>query len=127
MKKSMLVKLDECVHYRLVDEINRAGFKVDTVQREGLSGEPDNTIHEVCKKENLILITTDRGFGDINTYPPGTHPGVVVLKPGKLSWAAILKTWRNFLKTDEIRGCENDVTENVVIAEPNRVRVRRKN
>jgi hypothetical protein len=30
--------------------------------------------------EGRLVITLDRGFGDIRTYPPGTHAGVLVLR-----------------------------------------------
>lgn len=28
-----------------------------------------------------MLITLDRGFGDVRVHPPGSHPGIVVPRP----------------------------------------------
>ena len=30
--------------------------------------------------ERRLIVTLDRGFGDIRLYPPGTHAGVLVLR-----------------------------------------------
>jgi hypothetical protein len=32
------------------------------------------------KTGGQFLITLDKGFGDIRAYPPGTHPGILVLR-----------------------------------------------
>ena len=28
-----------------------------------------------------LLLTLDRGFGDVRSYPAGSHPGIIVLRP----------------------------------------------
>jgi hypothetical protein len=32
-----------------------------------------------------LLITLDRGLGDIRAYPPGSHAGILVLRPSDQS------------------------------------------
>ena len=38
--------------------------------------------------ENRILITLDLDFSDIRAYPPGTYPGIWVLRPQKQTFKA---------------------------------------
>ena len=33
------------------------------------------------QKDERYLVTADKGFGDIRTYPPGTHHGILLLRP----------------------------------------------
>jgi hypothetical protein len=32
-----------------------------------------------------MILTLDRGFGDVRSYPPGSHPGIIVLRPADQS------------------------------------------
>ena len=53
---------------------------VDTVTEEGLIGAPDHDVVAAATAAGLILISLDRGLGDIRAYPPGSHAGIVVLR-----------------------------------------------
>ena len=53
---------------------------VDTVTDEGLVGAPDRDVVAAATAAGRILISLDRGLGDIRAYPPGSHAGIVVLR-----------------------------------------------
>ena len=53
---------------------------VDIVTDEGLTGAPDHDVVAAATAAGRILISLDRGLGDIRAYPPGSHAGIVVLR-----------------------------------------------
>jgi len=53
---------------------------VDTVAAEGLTGAADPEVVGAAAAGARVLITLDRGMGDIRAYPPGGHAGIVVLR-----------------------------------------------
>lgn len=54
------------------------GFAVTKVRELGLSGAKDPVIFQKAQEKNLILLTADKGFGDIRVYPPSLHAGVIL-------------------------------------------------
>lgn len=77
----MNFKLDENLPADAALLLTQAGHNVETIYREGLQGRPDSEIARHCQRENRILVTLDRGFGDTRRYPPSDYPGFVVLRP----------------------------------------------
>jgi len=73
-------KLDENLPVSSAAILTTAGHDVDTVIAEGLVGVPDQDVVAVATTTGRILITLDRGLGDIRAYPPGSHAGIVVLR-----------------------------------------------
>ena len=75
----MKFKLDENLPSSSAAILASAGHDVDTVTAEGLTGAPDQDVVAAATAAGRILIALDRGLGDIRSYPPGSHAGVVVL------------------------------------------------
>lgn len=69
---------DECVHKDMIDALKSAGHKVITVHEPGLSGVSDVEIFNYSCKNDLILFTFDRGFGDIFKFDISDSGGVVI-------------------------------------------------
>ena len=69
---------DECVHRDLVDSLEDAGHEVTSVYNSGLSGSSDEEIFNYAVKNDLILLTFDRGFGDIFRFDISESPGIVI-------------------------------------------------
>ncbi len=44
------------------------------------SGADDETVINIAKDKNLILITRDSDFADEIRYPPHSYPGIIVLR-----------------------------------------------
>jgi predicted nuclease of predicted toxin-antitoxin system len=74
------IKLDENLPATTGSIFAEAGHDVDTVADEGLAGSDDPTVSRVASEAARLVITLDRGFGDIQRYPPGTHAGILVLR-----------------------------------------------
>ena len=56
------------------------GYSVKKARDVGLSGAKDQHVFEAAQREGWILLTADKGFGDIRVYSPSLHLGVVVLR-----------------------------------------------
>src|SRR3954465_2955332 len=58
----------------------------DTVVDEDLAGATDPQVVAAAAAVGRLLITLDRGLGDVRAYPPGSHAGILVLRPSD-PWA----------------------------------------
>jgi predicted nuclease of predicted toxin-antitoxin system len=83
-------KLDENLPVSSTAILTSAGHDVDTVTQEGLIGAQDRDVVAAATEAGRILISLDRGLGDIRAYPPGSH-GIVVLRLTDQSAAAATK------------------------------------
>jgi len=73
-------KIDENLPSHCAELLIEKGYDAETVIQEDLQGCSDQKLIEVCQAENRILITLDLDFSDIRNYPPGSNPGIIVLR-----------------------------------------------
>jgi predicted nuclease of predicted toxin-antitoxin system len=89
----MKLKLDENIPIELLDDLLSLGHEADSVKSEGLAGEPDQVILERARAEARVLLTLDKGIGNVRAFPPNEFSGIVLLRPpssgrdGTLSFA----------------------------------------
>src|SRR5205814_7206270 len=91
------------------------------VVRQGWGGKKDHDLWPLVRAEGVFFITADKGFGDIRAYPPGTHKGVLVLRPAResiLEYKSLLSAALAKHRIEEMIGA-------IVIASPASVRIRR--
>ena len=100
--------------------IEDRGHEVQTALEEGLGGSPDHELAERCREEFRILVTLDRTFADIRTYPPDSHPGIILLRPARQSIGEILKILGDALDLADKVSPSNRFW----IVEPGRIRIR---
>lgn len=113
-------KVDENVPVEAASLVRGAGYDCHTVYDERLAGAPDPDVAAACRAEARVLITLDLDFGDVRAYPPGTHPGIVVLRPRAPDRDSTLALLRRVLRL-----CESeDVGGALWIVDAERVRVR---
>ena len=77
----MQIKVDEDLPRQVVALLREKGYPADSVVEQGMAGWKDPKIWRKIQAENRFLITADKGFADIRSYPPGTHAGVMLLRP----------------------------------------------
>lgn len=70
---------DENVYREIVQRLKTTAFDIWSVQDLGRAQAPDSEIVRIAQKEDRILLTFDRDFGDIR-YLPQVAPGVVLLR-----------------------------------------------
>jgi predicted nuclease of predicted toxin-antitoxin system len=114
--------VDEDLPRSLARALRGAGMEAEDVRDIGLSGEPDEAVFRHARENGLTLVTADMGFASILLFPPGSHPGLVVSRlPETLSIAV-----RNRIVVEALsRLAEEEITGNIIIIEPDRIRLRR--
>lgn len=85
----MKFKLDENLPACVGSVLTVPGHDAHTVADEGLAGAQDQAVLAACIAEGRILLTLDLDFADIRAYPPGSYPGIWVLRPPKQTFKAI--------------------------------------
>ena len=117
----MLLKLDENLGRSHVELLRRAGYQADRVHDQGLSGASDSTVWERVCVEGRFFITLDLDFADIRRYQPGSHHGILLLRPRSRSRPAVLQVLQRVLseqQLDTLSGC-------LAVADETHSRIRR--
>lgn len=86
---NLKLKLDENIPELVRASLTARGLDTHGVHDEGLAGAADARLLAACVAEDRILITLDLDFADIRAYPPGTYPGIWVLRPPKQTFKAM--------------------------------------
>ena len=113
----MKIKLDENIPGAVAGILRSRGHDVDTVLEESLGGRDDPTVLRAAIDEGRLLLTLDRGFGDVRAYPPGTHPGIIVMRPADQrvpTVVAMVETLVGHHEIDGLAGCITVVQRNVL-------------
>jgi predicted nuclease of predicted toxin-antitoxin system len=77
------VKLDEDLSASLAAIVRQYGLDAATVRGQGLGGLEDPDLWPHILAEGRFFVTSDKGFGDIRKFPPGSHAGILVLRPDR--------------------------------------------
>ncbi len=90
----MKLKLDENLGRRWAEELRAAGYDVDTVHGENLSGAADPDVLRAAMTERRVLVTIDLDFANPLRCPPETTLGIAVLRvrdrPGRQDLDAVV-------------------------------------
>ena len=114
----MKLKLDEHLSADVADAFGPV-HDVHTVSAEGLDDASDRRLLDACQAEGRALVTLDTDFANILVYPPQQLAGLIVLRPGVQTHAAMKEAaaWvRQLLKSER-------VTNRLWIVEDRRIRV----
>ena len=87
----MKIKLDENVPSQLKESLARLVHDVDTIVDEHLAGVPDLEVWDASKRAGRFLVTQDLDFSDVRVFPPGSHPGLLVLRLHKPSRRTLMR------------------------------------
>lgn len=117
----MKIKLDENIPATLTTRLAELGHDADSVPDENLTGQPDTAIWASALAENRFLVTQDLDFSDASQMPPGSHPGILLLRLPAPSRKALFERIEALFATEPIEqwpGC-------LVIATERKIRIRR--
>ncbi|MBN2544011.1 DUF5615 family PIN-like protein [bacterium] len=115
--------IDEDMQRSIGFLLEKNGYEVMDIRDFGLRGKSDEEIFKFAQLNNAIILTGDRGFGNILRFPLGQHYGIVVAN------------FPNEIPTDEINNrilvClkELEITDfwgNLIIIEKSKLRIKRK-
>ncbi len=119
---SLRIKLDESLSNSIAKILLARGYSVATVIEQGWGGYTDLILWPLIAKEGMFFITTDKEFGDIHKYPPGTHPGILLLRWDKES----LSAYRHVLELVLEKHALTNLVGTVTVASLKGIRIRRK-
>jgi predicted nuclease of predicted toxin-antitoxin system len=117
----MKIKIDEDLPKTVGELVKEVFPDTASVLEEELSGTLDPELWKVVQKEGRFLITGDKGFANIRKYPPGTHHGVLLLRPELTGIPQVKQLIQEVLRSGllgKIAGC-------ISVATPGRIRIRR--
>lgn len=116
----MKLKLDENLSRHLKPILIELGHDTLTTADENLLSRPDTEVARGAADEGRVLLTLDVEFADLRKYPPGSHPGIVLFRPGTLGPLSVNRFVEEFARSTDLStlsGC-------VAVVEPHGVRVR---
>lgn len=100
----MRFKLDECIPEELAQSFRARGHEAETVRGQGHVGAPDADIATLCRNNRYVIVTADRGFGNIAEHPPRETSGIVVIRPRPYNFAAarrLIETLLDYIDSQE--------------------------
>jgi predicted nuclease of predicted toxin-antitoxin system len=118
----MQIKVGEDLPSQVVSLLRERGYQADSVIGQGMRGWKDAEIWQTIQAENRFLITADKGFADLRRYPPGTHSGLMLLRPDQDGIRPTIELLDKVLQSYDLTGLEGTIT----VATPRGIRVRRK-
>ena len=77
----MRFKTDENVPALVAARLAAAGHDALRVDEQGMNGASDPQVGAVCVAEGRVIVTLDKDFADIRTYPPDQFAGIIVFRP----------------------------------------------
>jgi len=117
----MKIKIDEDLPKAVVELVRDLFPDTASVLEERICGTLDPALWEITQKEQRFLITGDKGFADIRRYPPGTHCGILLLRPESEGIPQMKQLVQEVLKSgmlEALTGC-------IGVATPGKLRIRR--
>ena len=118
---SFRVKLDENLAQSHLALLERHGYDAEGVFEEQLSGVDDAALWATVRAEGRFFITLDLDFSDVRRFPPGTHPGILLLRPRSMSREAVTSILRRLLQSHSLADFEGGL----VVADEAHTRIRR--
>jgi len=116
----MKIKLDENMPVAFAVLLRHAGYDAATVLEEGLTGINDSLLLATSDSEKRILITFDSDFGNIRSYPIGTHSGIVVFRVVDQRWAHLKGTAQMLIDSDVLER----LSGGLAVIDEGRIRIR---
>ncbi len=117
----MRIKTDEDLPASAKEFLLSRGHDCRSVLDQNLGGYKDRDLWEIVQSEKRLLITSDKGFADIRNYPPGTHFGIVLLRPDDDGVRPIIDLLQKAVDAVDFQKLSGTVT----VVSPRSIRVRR--
>jgi predicted nuclease of predicted toxin-antitoxin system len=100
--------------------LSNAGHDCQTVAAEKLTGAQDSELFERCQREKRILVTLDLDFANVQSYPPQSNAGVIVLRPPVQDKQTLIALTLRLVKVLNTKSASRQLW----IVEADRIRVR---
>ncbi|MCP5002420.1 MAG: hypothetical protein GY941_00480 [Planctomycetes bacterium] len=98
------------------------GYTALDIRDFGMRGAKDAEIYKFAQEEKAVLLTGDKGFGNLLKFPLGSHCGILIAH--FLNEISTVELNRQLL-SDIATLKEDDFFGNLIILEPGRIRIKR--
>jgi predicted nuclease of predicted toxin-antitoxin system len=115
------IKADEDLPSAAVRLLRGRDYDAVSVVDQQMGGWKDPSLWKVVQEESRFLVTADKGFADIRKYPPGTHAGVLLLRPDEDGIRPVVDLLNKVLASYRLE----DLSRSVTVATPRGIRIRR--
>jgi predicted nuclease of predicted toxin-antitoxin system len=115
------IEADENMPGTVIQILEEHGYDAISVIQQNMSGWKDPDLWEVVQKEQRFLVTADKGFADVRTFPPGTHAGILLLRPDEDGIRPLIDLLKRVLDSYSIEDLHGAVT----VATQRNIRVRK--
>jgi len=112
--------VDECINWDIVFALRQNSFDALTVKDAKLTGSDDETIFKFACENKRILLTYDRGFGDIFRFNISKSSGIIIVLTGQMKKAEIVNIVLSFISTIDKR---TDLRGKLVIIGKSKIRI----
>lgn len=110
---------DECVHIDLISALKQGGHNVKTARDSGFAGADDYAIFMFAAKDERILLTFDRGFGDVFRFNIKQSKVIVIILVGQMDREEIINNTLSFFAFI----AEHNIGGKLAIVGRNRIRI----
>jgi len=117
----MQFKVDEDLPRQVVVVLRENGYQADSVVEQSMAGWKDVDLWLKIQTEGRFLVTADKGFADIRIYPPGTHFGIMLLRPDQDGIRPIVELIERVLQSYDL----NSLAGTTTVVTPRGIRVRK--
>lgn len=117
----MRIKVDEDLPKAAVQMLRDKGYEAANVMEQGMGGYKDPLLWQAVQAEGRFLVTADKGFVDIRFYVPGTHAGVLLLRPDQDGIRPMVELLERVLASYDLEA----LVETVTVVTPRGIRIRR--
>jgi predicted nuclease of predicted toxin-antitoxin system len=116
----MRIVADENLAYRMIKALRNEGFEVISIE-EDMPSIPDNNVLSIAVKEEALLITEDKDFGELVMHHKLEHRGILLVR------LAGMETEEKIIRTLEVvRTYGKELQESFTVLDSRRVRLRKK-
>ena len=114
--------VDEDLPRSLSSTLSAAGHVAQHVTEIGLAGASDDLVVAHASSLGSIFLTGDLGVASVLIHPPGTHPGIILLRGFH---RGTIRSLIEAVKENLDRLNERDLRGTIVVIQPGRVRIHR--
>ena len=115
------VKVDEYLPKAVTTILKAAQYDALSVIEQDMGGWKDTELRQAVQAEGRFLVTADKGFADIRARPPGSHAGVLLLRPDREGIPAVVELMEQVLAVCTL----DDLAGTVAVVTPRGLLIRR--
>lgn len=117
----MKLLADENIHFQIVADLRAEGHNVISIS-EDFPSVLDETVLELANRNNAILITSDKDFGELTYRQSLIHHGVVLVR-----LAGLTTSEKSAILRDLIEKHGHELAKSFTVVSPSQIRIRKPN